>query len=90
MAKDAEEATLREAPYVHKAAQVASITHKWDQREEQSNVMVNIALLGIDPESIRADSRTHSAALMPKGDCAAYGGLYASGGQRLELGTLDR
>jgi hypothetical protein len=55
MAKDAEEATLREAPYVHKAAQVASITHKWDQREEQSNVMVNIALLGIDPESIRAD-----------------------------------
>jgi DNA invertase Pin-like site-specific DNA recombinase len=55
MAKDAEEATLREAPYVHKAAQVASITHKWDQREEQSNVMVNIALLGIDPQSIRAD-----------------------------------
>jgi hypothetical protein len=27
MAKDAEQATLREAPYVHKAAQVASITH---------------------------------------------------------------
>ncbi len=27
MAKDAEQATLRKAPYVHKAAQVASITH---------------------------------------------------------------
>jgi hypothetical protein len=29
MAKDAEQATLRESPYVHKAAQVASITQGW-------------------------------------------------------------
>ena len=58
MAKDAEEATLREAPYVHKAAQVASITHKWDQREQQSNnVVVNLALLGLKPEELMVEGR---------------------------------
>jgi len=36
MAKDAEQATLREAPYVHKAAQVASITHSWGEKEKKS------------------------------------------------------
>ena len=34
MAKDAEQATLRQAPYVHKAAQVASITHGWAEKEK--------------------------------------------------------
>jgi hypothetical protein len=45
MAKDAEEATLREAPYVHKAAQVASITHGWNQVEKNPNAILNLAIL---------------------------------------------
>jgi hypothetical protein len=45
MAKDAEQATLREAPYVHKAAQVASITHGWNQLEKNPNAILNVALL---------------------------------------------
>lgn len=45
MAKDAEQATLREAPYVHKAAQVASITHGWGEREKNPNAILNLAIL---------------------------------------------
>ena len=37
MAKDAEQATLRESPYVHKAAQVASITHGWGNQDKNAN-----------------------------------------------------
>jgi hypothetical protein len=51
-AKDSEEAKLRDAPYVHKAAQVAGIVHKWDQKEQNTNVMVNVALLGCDPADV--------------------------------------
>ena len=51
MAKDAEQATLRESPYVHKAAQVASITHGWaNQQDKNPNMIVNLALLtGVNP-----------------------------------------
>jgi hypothetical protein len=46
MARDAEQATLREAPYVHKAAQVASITHGWrGDKEKNPNAILNIAIL---------------------------------------------
>jgi hypothetical protein len=45
MAKDAEQATLREAPYVHKAAQVASITHSWGEKEKNPNAILNVAIL---------------------------------------------
>jgi hypothetical protein len=45
MAKNAEQATLREAPYVHKAAQVASITHSWGEKEQNPNAMLNVAIL---------------------------------------------
>jgi len=45
MAKDAEQATLREAPYVHKAAQVASIAHGWGEREKNPNAILNLAIL---------------------------------------------
>jgi hypothetical protein len=45
MAKDAEEATLREAPYVHKAAQVASITHGWREKEKNPNTILNLGVL---------------------------------------------
>ena len=42
MAKDAEQATLRQAPYVHKAAQVASITHGWGEKGKESWIGVKI------------------------------------------------
>ena len=45
MAKDAEQATLREASYVHKAAQVASITHSWGEKEKNPNAILNVAIL---------------------------------------------
>lgn len=53
-AKDSEQLSVRQAPLVHKVAQVAGITHQWsDKREGQANVMVNVALLGIDPERMK-------------------------------------
>jgi hypothetical protein len=54
MAKDAEQATLREASYVHKAAQVASITHRWGEREKNPNAILNLAILtGVEvPERV--------------------------------------
>ena len=45
MAKDAEQATLREATYVHKAAQVASIMHGWGEKEKNPNAILNVAIL---------------------------------------------
>lgn len=36
-AKDSENATLKDAPYVHKAAQVAGIAHRWGDNDKQSN-----------------------------------------------------
>ena len=45
MAKDAEQATLRESPYVHKAAQVASITHGWGNQDKNPNTILNLAIL---------------------------------------------
>lgn len=53
--KDAESASLRESPYVKQAAQVASIAFKWDQKEQQNNTVVNIALLGVDPASVSVE-----------------------------------
>ncbi len=47
-AQEAEEAKLKDAGNVHKAAQVAGITFKWDQKlDSTANVIVNVALLGI-------------------------------------------
>jgi hypothetical protein len=37
MAKDAEEARLRDSPYVQKVAQVAGIVHKWNDQEKSGN-----------------------------------------------------
>jgi len=58
MAKDAEQATLRESPYVHKAAQVASITHGWGEKEKNPNAILNVAILtGAEkPERVIRDS----------------------------------
>jgi len=54
MAKDAEQATLRNSGEVKNVAQTAAIVHRWDQRQTQANVMVNIALLGVDPGEVQA------------------------------------
>ncbi len=54
MAKDAEQVTLRESKHVLNVAKTAAITHSWaDSKANQANVMVNVALLGIDPERMR-------------------------------------
>jgi hypothetical protein len=49
MAKDSEQATLRHAPYVHKAAQTAALVHPelfgGEREHDVSQVAVNIALL---------------------------------------------
>ncbi len=51
MAKDAEGVTLRESKHVLNVAKAAAITHSWaDSKASQANVMVNVALLGIDPQ----------------------------------------
>ncbi len=55
-AKSAEEASLRDAPYVHKAAQVAGIAFKWDTKEQANNTVVNVAILGVDPASVSVDT----------------------------------
>ena len=58
MAKDAEQATLREAPYVHKAAQVASITHSWGEKERNPNAILNVAILtGVEKPERVIDAR---------------------------------
>jgi uncharacterized protein YjcR len=41
-AKDAEQASLRDAPLVHKAAQVAGIVHKWDSEKSNQTFTLNV------------------------------------------------
>lgn len=53
-AKDAEQASLKDSPFVHKAAQVAGIAHKWGDNDKANthftlNVL-NINSLQIDDE----------------------------------------
>ena len=45
LAKDAEEATLQENPYVHKAAQVAAISQGWGNQEKNRNTILNLGVL---------------------------------------------
>jgi hypothetical protein len=35
----------------------ASVLHDWDDSHGNNNVMVNVAILGVDPESVRVDQR---------------------------------
>ena len=58
LAKDSEQATLRMSSEVKNVAQTAAIVHKWDQREAKANVMVNIALLGVQPSEVQASATT--------------------------------
>jgi hypothetical protein len=69
MAKDAEEATLREAPYVHKAAQVASITHGWGEKEKNPNAILNLAILtGQEPLRRTIEAREVDSECQGSGD----------------------
>ena len=53
-ARDAEKATLRDAPYVKAAAQVAGITHKWgDQDKAPSHFTLN--MLNINSLEVRKE-----------------------------------
>ena len=58
LAKDSESVTLRDSKHVKNVAQTAAIVHKWDQKSVQANVMVNIALLGVDPGEVQATAHT--------------------------------
>ena len=42
---------------IEKLDKVARLTFSLSDSESRGNVMVNIALLGIDPESVRVDQR---------------------------------
>lgn len=55
MAKDAEQATLRDSDKVHNVAKTAAIVHRWDAKEQsEQNVIVNVALLGIQPSEVQS------------------------------------
>jgi len=43
--KDAERATLRDSPYVHKLAQTAGIVHNWGDKQNNANAILNVAIL---------------------------------------------
>ncbi len=61
MAKDAETVTLRDSKHVLNVAKTAAITHRWEgQDKQQTNVMVNVALLGIRPEEMSENVNTAS------------------------------
>jgi hypothetical protein len=56
LAKDSETVTLRDAGLVKNVAQTAAIVHRWDAKEQnQGNVVVNVAILGISPDEVRAE-----------------------------------
>jgi len=58
LAKDSEQATLRNSGEVKNVAQTAAIVHRWDAKEQTNNVMVNVALLGIQPSEVLVEGRT--------------------------------
>ncbi len=55
LAKKSETSELHESGHVHNVAKTAAIVHRWDAKSENTgNVIVNVALLGIDPASVSA------------------------------------
>jgi len=56
-AKDSESATLKDAPYVKAAAQVAGITHKWgDQEGKASHFTLNV--LNLNSLEVRQEAES--------------------------------
>lgn len=56
-ARDAESASLRDAPFIHKAAQVAGIVHKWDS--EKSGQQFTLNVLNINSLSVDGEQTLH-------------------------------
>ncbi len=57
LAKKSEEAKLDESGHVHNVAKTAAIVHRWDAKSENTgNVIVNVALLGIQPDQVQAQT----------------------------------
>ncbi len=53
MAKSSEKAGLRSSGQVHNVAKTAAIVHRWDAKSENTqNVVVNVALLGVQPAEV--------------------------------------
>ncbi len=53
MSHEATEAKLRDSANVKNVAQTAAIVHRWDAKTENSqNVVVNVALLGVQPHEV--------------------------------------
>ena len=54
LARDSETAKLRDSGNVKNVAQTAAIVHRWDAKSENTgNVVVNVALLGINPAEVQ-------------------------------------
>ncbi len=55
LAKKSESAELDQSPHVKNVAQTAAIVHRWDAKTENTqNVVVNVALLGVQPHEVEA------------------------------------
>ncbi len=55
LAKKSERTTLGNSGHVHNVAKTAAIVHRWDAKSENSqNVVVNVALLGVQPSEVSA------------------------------------
>ena len=53
-AKDAEQASLKDAPYVKSAAQVAAITHKWGD-QDKANTHFTLNVLNLNSLEVRQE-----------------------------------
>ena len=56
MAKDSETATLRDAPFVHKAAQVAGIAFRWNEDQAKGNFTLNVLNMGTLDLAVRSSA----------------------------------
>ncbi len=55
MSREAEKAELKRSGEVHNVARTAAIVHRWDAKTENTqNVVVNVALLGVQPAEVSA------------------------------------
>ncbi len=59
MAKSSEKASLRSSGQVHNVAKTAAIVHRWEAKSENTqNVVVNVALLGVQPSEVSVEAIT--------------------------------
>ncbi len=57
LARDSETAKLRDSANVKNVAQTAAIVHRWDAKSENTqNVVVNVALLGVQPRDVSVET----------------------------------